>query len=125
MKKMISLFAAAVAMVVMMSACSVHGTPAGLVGTWKMTEYDGVSAPSNQESLIRIDADDSLWNKYSYPGYSSDWAHGSDIIKCTCNEITTKSLYGEKKESTVKYELSCNDLSITNDDDKVTKYVRQ
>ena len=121
MKKAISLMVAAMALVMMMSACTAHGTPTSLVGTWKMTEGSQVSA--GYEYSMRIDDDDSVWGKYYRGENYSEWNHYADITKCTCMEMTLKDRYSSESY-TSKYELSSSTLIITNDDGSVSKFER-
>lgn len=102
MKKIINLLAAALAMVMMMSACSAVGTPTSLVGIWKLDDNQGGSG------YMQITDDDHF--KTSSTKEALDSLTGFEIVKCTCNEIHIKSDNGPTQ--IMQYELSGNSLTL-------------
>ncbi len=131
MKKAISLMIAAMAMMVMMSACTPAGAPLSMVGEWKVTGgaiYDSMFSfmPSgySAELYLKVDNDDTVTMKsiVSYQGNTNEsgWGEFGKIKKCSCNEF-----YFEDSDEPVKYEITGNAMTWKHDDDTVGTFEKK
>lgn len=116
MKKAFILFAATVALVMVLSSCTPNGVPAGLIGEWKLD--------SGSFYIANITEFEITYNDEIKADIGGGKRTVGIIKKGTCNEITF--LITPIPEKTYKYEVSCNDLALTDDEnDRSGTFKRQ
>lgn len=116
MKKAFILFAATVALVMALSSCTPNGAPAGLIGEWKLDSGTFFVANITEFEITYKDE------------LKADIGRGKRtvgiITKGTCNEITFS--IPPIPEMTYKYEVSYNDLALTDEEnDRSVTFKRQ
>ena len=108
MKKALWRFIAVMALVMVLSSCTMAGAPAGMIGIWK-TSFGPF------EVYIELKDNDNI-----YMGSAKDDTSiiGS-VEKCTCDEITFNVSEG-RLNGTWKYELSGDTLTLKTDNTEYT-----